>query len=79
MTIAIKEELLREYSSQVGCFYLSPVRGGTPRTENPVLFVEVLAFLPETLGMQMSSMSAFVKECIRTGSEGTELWPVHGQ
>lgn len=78
MAIVITKDLI-DYSPQVTCFYLSPVRGGTPRTENTVLFVEVLAFLPGILGMQMSSMFTTVKEYVRAGCEHTEFWPLRGQ
>lgn len=78
MAIVITKDLT-EYSPQVACFYLSPVRGGTPRTENTVLFVEGLALLPGILGMQMSIMFTTVKECIRAGCEHTEFRPLGGQ
>ena len=78
MAIVSTKDLM-EYSPQVACFYLSPVRGGTPRTENTVLFVEVLAFLPGILGMKMSIMFTTVKECIRAGCEHPEFWPLGGQ
>lgn len=61
MAIVITKDLM-EYSPQVACFYLSPVRGGTPRTEETQSsFVEGLALLPGILGMQMRIMFTTVK------------------